>query len=210
MSTVSQSATGKPTLVPTLFHILKDDHESFLSMFMKIRKRFYGDGARHLPKSFAFTWRLLPTLFCLTAGAVMLFEAGSLHGPEASYPAALAVVLMVIATYTLARELPIRRNGASIHLLSSKQSGERDAGTVQERLTIGRPVGVAALLILIFALIPPLGFFTIIPILILGALFVTGVRQPVRLIVGGICIWAACYAIFGLLLNMPLPSGNWW
>ncbi|MBR8741801.1 tripartite tricarboxylate transporter TctB family protein [Nocardiopsis sp. MG754419] len=167
-------------------------------------------------------WRALPALLPLTLGAVFLTQVGTLHGPEAVYPAVLAAVLFAVSGYNLVREL-FRRPAVPVAATPSTSPSTTDpsAGTTDDtgddasaeepdRLTAGRPLAVIALLVVTLSLITPLGFFTVIPVLVIGALAITGVRRPLPLVVGGLCIWASAYVVFGLLLDVPLPSGMWW
>lgn len=78
-----------------------------------------------------------------------------------------------------------------------------------ERLTTGRPVAVVALLVLSLSLVETVGFFPAAALVAFGALAITGIRRPVPLLVAGSAIWAGAYLVFGLVLDVPLPSGIW-
>ncbi|HJE57275.1 MAG TPA: tripartite tricarboxylate transporter TctB family protein [Nocardiopsis listeri] len=173
-----------------------------------------GDGTR-------LAWRVLPTLLPLSLGAVFWAQVGTLHGPEAVYPAALAMVLVAVSGYNLVRELIAHRSRVRTAVgveastprterpVSEAPAAEEDEPEV-DRLTVGRPVAVIALLLLTLTLITPLGFFAALPVLLVGVLAVTGVRRPLPLAIAVAGVWLGAYVVFDLILGVPLPTGIWW
>ena len=173
-----------------------------------------GDGTR-------LAWRVLPTLLPLSLGAVFWAQVGTLHGPEAVYPAALAMVLVAVSGYNLVRELSAHRSRVRAAVgvealaprterpVSEAPAAEEDEPEV-DRLTVGRPVAVIALLLLTLTLITPLGFFAALPVLLVGVLAVTGVRRPLPLAIAVAGVWLGAYVVFDLILGVPLPTGIWW
>jgi putative tricarboxylic transport membrane protein len=73
------------------------------------------------------------------------------------------------------------------------------------RLVAWRVAAFAALIALSIWLVTPIGFYPAAGLLILGGLWIMGVRKPLLLIGYPLILVGAGYVLFSVLIGVPLP-----
>lgn len=70
-----------------------------------------------------------------------------------------------------------------------------------------RVLAVLACLIVYAAVMPSLGFYLATPLTVIAMAWFSGMRRPLSLLVLAVAFTALLYALFSLLLRVPLPPG---
>lgn len=143
-------------------------------------------------RTLRLAWVAVPSVLAFVLVAVFLANAGSIRGPEAVYPIVLAVALLVLGLYNLARD----------EIEAAVAAGQPERGQA-----IGRTVAFSVVLIGSVLLLQPLGFFPAMAIMSIGNFLVFGVRKPLVILAGTALIVGFSYLIFVRLLVVPFPTG---
>lgn len=105
----------------------------------------------------------------------------------AAFPRILAVALGALALILLLRP--------------------QEVSLLPERAGAPAMVGIVVLTAVYAVVLPVLGFLVSSILYLAGALLLMKVRKPVYLVLVPICVSFALFALFGLVLEVPLPYG---
>ncbi|MGV9798626.1 tripartite tricarboxylate transporter TctB family protein [Mycobacterium sp. NPDC003449] len=133
-----------------------------------------------------------PGAIATVIGALAWMMSVDLNPADRAYPRVLATLLILTGLFNVIADLRGR--------------AEND-GTDGEygRLVAWRVVGFAALIAVTVWLVKPIGFYPAAGLLILGGLWIMGVRKPLVLIGYPLLLIGVGYLLFSVLIGVPLP-----
>ena len=140
---------------------------------------------QHSDRAFAFVLIVLASIFyALIGGMQEPYSPGAFSA--STYPRLILVCIIVLSSLLIVRPV----------------SGEQGAGAVSMK-------GLTIILLsagYIF-LIEPVGFFLLTPLFLLLVPLVAGYRHFAAITFSAIAVTAVLYAVFVMVLNIPLPAG---
>lgn len=145
-------------------------------------------------------WTAVPSLIAFALAALFLVSARSITGPEAVYPEALAVLVLVLGLVNLVRDGAAWRCGSG-RAEGGEGGGEGVSGAGRRLVAFALTLAVAV------SLLGPLGFFPAMIVVVVGSLLVFGVRRPLVLAVTVVLVIGWSYVLFARLLAVPFPPG---
>lgn len=157
------------------------------------------------PSAIRSVWPYLPSAAAIAIALVLLLQSDSVRGIEAVYGLSIAGILLAVGLWDLA----VRVREALVVRTARGGSLEQVPATGAAQHAPLRVLLVAAVLVVCAVLLPLIGYFAMVPILLVPTMLIAGIRSTRRiaLVTGG--VWLSVYIIFGLVLGVPLPSGEW-
>jgi hypothetical protein len=147
-------------------------------------------------------------VIALALAVLFLAASGELHGLEAAYPRALAIVVALLAVVSMGLDaVGAHRNPVA----ATPENGEpvdqdgRTPGS-QERHPAGPVLGLVAVLAVTTWLMGVIGFFPAAALLLLGSLVILGVRTPFKVVAYTAGVVAIAYLLFVEALGVPFPN----
>lgn len=133
-----------------------------------------------------------PGGLAIAVGVLAVMMSVDLNPADRGYPRVLAVLLIVVGVYNLIADLRERGPG---------DEPDPEYG----RLTVWRVVAFAALVAVSVWLVTPIGFYPAAALLVLGGLWILGVRNPLMLIGYPVALIGLGYVLFTIVIGVPLP-----
>lgn len=151
-------------------------------------------------------WRYLPSATAIAFSLLLLTQFDSVRGIEAVYGLTVAGILLGVGVWDLAARV-----------LGDLKARAAEKGAVEQGVPVlsdpqhapMRALMIAALLVVCALLLPLIGYFAVVPILIVPTMLVAGIRSARRIVLVSGATWVSAYVIFDLVLGVPLPSGGW-
>lgn len=141
---------------------------------------------------------LMPLLF-IAIGGVCLWQSQNMSQLGATFPVTIAIVVIIAGVMRLV-QLVVRGVSSNV---------EKDQGSTLRRILL-------VLAMTTWALIMPWagfllsGLASFITLMMIAQYEVWTPRRLIGHLLTGVVLVAFFYALFALLLNVPLPLGRWW
>ena len=162
----------------------------------------------------AVLWTAAAPLIALALALLFLASSGDITGREAAYPRLLAVLVSVLAVFSIVNDLREARaerataaeSGLDLHADAEDDGfeGRRGAGVHVRRVLL-----FIALTVLSVYLMNVVGFFLPAFLLLGGGLVVLGVRSPWRVVAYTVGLVGVAYLLFVQALQVPFPPAPW-
>lgn len=133
-----------------------------------------------------------PGGMAIAIGVLAWMMSVELNPADKGYPRALAGLLVLVGVWNLVADLRERAAG---------DEPDPEYG----RLVAWRVAGFIVLIALSIWLVKPIGFYPAAGLLVLGGLWIMGVRKPLVLIVFPLTLIGLGYVLFSILIGVPLP-----
>ncbi|ANI37503.1 tripartite tricarboxylate transporter TctB family protein [Mycolicibacterium vaccae] len=133
-----------------------------------------------------------PGGIALVTGTLAWMMSAGLNPADKGYPRALAALLVIVGLWSMIADIRER---------AAHDEPDPEYG----RLVAWRVAGFTALIALVVWLVEPIGFYPAAGLLILGGLWIMGVRKPLVLILFPLTLIALGYVLFSILIGVPLP-----
>lgn len=133
-----------------------------------------------------------PGGMAILTGVLAWMMSVDLNPADKGYPRVLASLLLLVGLWSLITDLRER----SVHDGPDPEYG---------RLVVWRVVAFIALVAVCIWLVTPIGFYPAAGLMMIGGLWIMGIRKPLVLIVFPLSMVALGYVLFSILLALPLP-----
>ena len=133
-----------------------------------------------------------PGALAVLIGLLAWMMSVDLNPADQGYPRALASLLLLVGLWNLVADLRDR---------AAHDEPDPEYG----RLVAWRVAAFVALVAVCIWLVTPIGFYPAAGLLILGGLWLLGVRKPLLLIGFPLVLIGLGYVLFSVLLGLPLP-----
>jgi putative tricarboxylic transport membrane protein len=133
-----------------------------------------------------------PGGLAILTGVLAWMMSMDLNPADKGYPRALATLLALVGLWSVISDLRDR----SAHNEPDPEYG---------RLVVWRVVAFIALVAASIWLVTPIGFYPAAGLMIIGGLWIMGVRKPLVLIGFPLCLVGLGYVLFSVVLGLPLP-----
>lgn len=150
-------------------------------------------------------WYASVPIVALALATVFLIDATNIHGRDAIYPVAALIALAIIGLIGLFREIRAGLAAAPMNPELDEDEdpeGRRGDGVAWTRIAIAAAATVATYLVFLL-----LGYAVAVAVLSAIVAFVLGLRKPLWLAIFAISTAVACYLVFAVALESPLPAG---
>ena len=157
-------------------------------------------------------WLVAAPLFMLLLAAAFLLSSGELSGREATYPRVLALLVIVLAAVSIAKDLT---SGRRVFAGTPAAPGDDDAtdddleGRRGQGLAVRRVLAFFAIAVVSVWLMSWVGFFLPALLLVGAGVFVLGVRTPWKVAAYTIGLVTVAYLVFVEALQVPFPPPPW-
>lgn len=141
---------------------------------------------------------LMPLLF-VAIGGVCLWQSQNMSPLGATFPVTIAIVIIIAGALRLV-QLVVRGVSSSV---------EKDRGSIPRRVLLVLAMAVWAL-IMPWAGFLLSGLASFVTLMMIAQYEVWTPRRLIGHLLTGVVLVAFFYALFALLLNVPLPLGRWW
>ena len=128
----------------------------------------------------------------ILTGVLAWMMSVDLNPDDKGYPRVLASLLLLVGLWNVVADLRERAAG---------EEPDPEYG----RLVAWRVVAFIALVAVSVWLVTPIGFYPAAGLLILGGLWILGIRKPLLLIGFPLALIGIGYVLFSILLGLPLP-----
>ncbi|MGU3500096.1 tripartite tricarboxylate transporter TctB family protein [Mycobacterium sp. C31M] len=133
-----------------------------------------------------------PGLIAVLVGGLTWMLSVDLNPADKGYPRALAALLIAVGLWNIVADL-------------REHTGDEEPDAEYGRLVAWRVVAFAALVAVTVWLVNPIGFYPAAAIMLIGGLWIMGIRKPLPLIVYPVVVIAIGYVLFSMLIGVPLP-----
>jgi hypothetical protein len=133
-----------------------------------------------------------PGGLAILTGVLAWMMSMDLNSADKGYPRVLATLLIVVGLWNVATDMRER---------ASHDEPDAEYG----RLDAWRMVTFIALVAVCVWLVEPIGFYPAAGLMVIGGLWILGVRKPLVLIGFPVALIALGYVLFSILLGLPLP-----
>jgi hypothetical protein len=133
-----------------------------------------------------------PGALAILIGLLAWMMSVDLNPADQGYPRALASLLLLVGLWNLVADLRDR---------AAHDEPDPEYG----RLVAWRVAAFVALVAVCIWLVTPIGFYPAAGLLILGGLWILGIRKPLLLIGFPLVLIGLGYVLFSVLLGLPLP-----
>jgi hypothetical protein len=133
-----------------------------------------------------------PGGMAILIGVLAWMMSVDLNPVDKGYPRVLATLLLLVGLWSVVTDLRER---------SADDQPDPEYG----RLVVWRVVAFVALVAVCIWLVTPIGFYPAAGLMIIGGLWIMGIRKPLVLIAFPLTMVALGYVLFSILLGLPLP-----
>ncbi len=133
-----------------------------------------------------------PGLIAIVVGALTWMLSVDLNPADKGYPRVLAALLIGVGLWNVIADL-------------RERTGDEEPDPEYGRLVVWRVAGFAALIAVTVWLVNPIGFYPAAALMLIGGLWIMGVRKPLVLIGYPVVVIGLGYVLFTLVIGVPLP-----
>jgi Tripartite tricarboxylate transporter TctB family len=155
-------------------------------------------------------WLVITPMIALALAALFLAASVDLHGPEATYPRGLAVLIALLALVSVWRDAaeagPAAASGADDRPVDQDADEAGPEGRRGVGVAAGRTLAFVVMLVLTTWLMGMIGFFPAATLMILAGLVILGVRSVRNVVAYTAGVVGVAYLLFVEALGVRFPA----